>query len=235
MIDGKSVLAIIPARGGSKRLPRKNLMALAGKPLIAWTIEAALKSSLIDYVLVSTDDDEIADVSNEYGAMVPFLRPASLASDSATSNDVILHALDALDEEFDIALLLQPTSPLRGHYHIDEALERLVLKAAEGIVSVTPCEHSPLWANTLPADECMNGFLAAKSNRRSQELAQYYRLNGAIYCFKVESIRRNEGVFFGTKVFSYVLPNECSIDIDSQFDFDFATFVIERSLIGSNE
>lgn len=230
MIDGKSVLAIIPARGGSKRLPRKNVLALAGKPLIAWTIESAVSSKLIDRVVVSTDDDEIANVSTEYGASVPFLRPEHLASDTATSNDVILHALDALDEEFDIVVLLQPTSPLRKQFHIDEALELLISKAGEGIISVTACEHSPLWANTLPSDGEMDGFLDALSNRRSQELPQYYRLNGAIYCFNVGSIRRNEGIFFGKSVFSYVLPSECSVDIDSEYDFDFATFLIERSL-----
>lgn len=225
MIEGRKVLALIPARGGSKRLPRKNVLNLAGKPLIAWTIEAAKKSKYIDKVIVSTDDDEIARVSEECGAEVPFRRPEYLASDTATSNDVVLHAIGALDDQFDVIVILQPTSPLRDDSHIDESLNVLIEKGGEGVVSVTPCEHSPLWSNTLPPDGNMNDFLSELSNRRSQDLPQYYRLNGAIYGFTVESILRNKGVSYNKNVFSYVLPSELSIDIDTKFDFKLAVFM----------
>ena len=126
MINNKRVVAIIPARGGSKRLPRKNVLPLAGKPLIVWSIEAALASVYIDKTIVSTDDAEIAEISRIAGASVPFMRPPELASDTATSADVVMHALDYLDSQNDhyyYSVLLQPTSPLRTNTDIDAALE----------------------------------------------------------------------------------------------------------------
>lgn len=224
MIENKKVLALIPARGGSKRLPRKNVLDLAGKPLIAWTIEAAKKSKYIDRVVVSTDDEEIAAISKTFGADVPFMRPYSLASDTATSNDVILHAINELDEPYDLIIILQPTSPLRNHTHIDESLELLLEKQGEGVVSVTPCEHSPLWSNTLPEDGNMDGFFDKLFHKRSQDLPCYYRLNGAIYCFTIESLMANKGISYNDRVYSYLLPIEYSVDIDTKFDFEFANY-----------
>lgn len=229
MINAKKVLALIPARGGSKRLPRKNVLDLAGKPLIAWTIDAAKKSQYVDRIIVSTDDAEIATISKNYGAMVPFMRPDYLASDTASSNDVILHALQALNEYYDLIVVLQPTSPLRNHSHIDHSLEMLIENNAEGIVSVTPCEHSPLWSNILPDDGCMDNFLNEYSNLRSQDLPQYFRLNGALYSFTSESLLQNSGVVYSKHVYAYVISGEHSVDIDSQLDFDFAEFLIKKS------
>lgn len=222
MIEGKRVLALITARGGSKRLPRKNIIELAGKPLIAWTIEAARKSRYVDSIVVSTDDDEIAQISERFGAQIPFRRPDALASDTASSNEVILHALSVLKNEFDLLVLLQPTSPLRTAKHIDESLEELFLKGAEGVISVAPCEHSPLWSNTLPESGSMNNFIRSNVNTRSQDLDKYYRLNGAVYAFHIESILAQKGIFYSENVYSYIMLAEYSVDIDSELDFKIA-------------
>ncbi|TOA20395.1 CMP-N-acetlyneuraminic acid synthetase, partial [Vibrio parahaemolyticus] len=157
MLDSKKVIAVIPARGGSKRLPGKNTKQLGGKPLIAWSIEAAKKSKYIDRVIISTDCKDIAEVARRYDGDVPFLRPQELAGDTAGTNGVILHVLDQIDESFGYVVLLQPTSPLRSTEDIDQLLESFDEKT-EGVVSVCPCEHSPLWANTLPEDKTMGNF-----------------------------------------------------------------------------
>jgi CMP-N,N'-diacetyllegionaminic acid synthase len=225
MVNGKKVLAIIPARGGSKRLPNKNLMLLGNKPLISWTIEAALLSNYIDRVIVSTDSDEIKLMSESYGADVPFIRPAKLATDEATSSDVILHALQALDTQYDIVLMLQPTSPMRSFIHIDECLESMDIKGAEGVVSVTLCEHSPLWANTFAPDGSLNDFLDVSSNRRSQDLPDFYRLNGAIFCYKTANIISNSGINYKGNIFPYVMDRCSSVDIDTKDDFDYAEYL----------
>lgn len=159
MIDGKKVIALIPARGGgSKRLPRKNVLPLNGKPLIAWSIDAANNCPYIDKVLVSTDDQEIADIALQFGgAEVPELRPEHLASDTAKTESVLIYTLEKFGKGDEILVLLQPTSPLRTTQHINEALELFIEKQALSVVSVTPCEHSPLWSNTLPEDGSMGG------------------------------------------------------------------------------
>lgn len=231
MIDGRKVLALIPARGGSKRLPRKNVLPLCGKPLIAWTIEAALQSQYVDRVIVSTDCDEIATVCRKSGAEVPFVRPSELAEDTSSTNDVILHALDATpDLETDIVVILQPTSPLRTAQHIDESLELLVDKNAKGIVSVSQCEHSPLWANTLPENGQMGTFIKSKIfGKRSQDLPNYYRLNGAIYTFTKESLLSTCGIFYSNDVYAFKMDRGCSVDIDNELDFQVAEVIVKAS------
>ena len=176
-------LAIIPARGWSKRLPKKNILELHEKPLIAYTIESALKSKYINKVVVSSDDDETLEISKSFGAEF-IKRPGELASDTATTFDAIKHTIDNL-EEYEYVVLLQPTSPLRNEKHIDEAIEFLEEKQADAIVSVCEMDHSPLWSNTLPKDGNMNNFLRDEVlNKRSQDLEKYYRLNGAVYICK---------------------------------------------------
>jgi len=226
MINDKKILAIIPARGGSKRLPRKNILPLNGKPLIAWTIEAALQSPYIDKVIVSTDDHQIGEVSEEYGVAVPFYRPAHLSSDTATSIDVVLHVVDKMseaDEYYDIIMLLQPTSPLRQSGHINQACIEFVEKGADGIISVCETEHSPLWCNTLPENNSMTNFLPNEfQNKRSQDLPVYYRLNGAIYISSVDNLKNKKSFIAGNKIFAYVMKAENSIDIDNVIDFKMA-------------
>lgn len=228
MINGKKVIAIIPARGGSKRLPRKNVLPLNGKPLIAWSIDAALESKYVDKVIVSTDCHEIANISTEYGASVPFMRPGSIAGDTATTNSVILHALEQYSNEYDIAVILQPTSPLRIFSDIDNALEMLLSKNADGVVSVCECEHSPLWSNSLPSDGNMGTFIREDiKGKRSQELPSYYRLNGAVYAFTTTALIANQGINYTDSVFSIEMPTLRSVDIDHELDFKIAEALLD--------
>jgi CMP-N,N'-diacetyllegionaminic acid synthase len=233
MINQKKVVAIIPARGGSKRLPGKNLLPLAGKPLIAWSIAAAKESRYVDTVVVSTDDDCIMAVANEFGAETPFRRPAEIASDTATSSAVLLHAIAWLQQNqrpHDIVIMLQPTSPLRSAADIDSALELLMAKNAQGVVSVCACEHSPLWANTLPADGSMGDFLPESiRGLRSQDLPAYYRLNGALYLFNIPSLVRAGGIFYTNDTFAFRMERNSSVDIDTMDDFQLAEFLLGSS------
>ena len=217
----KTFLAIIPARGGSKRLPRKNLLDLCGKPLIAWSIEAALKSKYISKVIVSSDDEEILNIAKEYKA--DFIkRPDELASDTATTFDALKHTLENVGK-YDYVVLLQPTSPLRSEKHIDEAIELLEEKSSDAIISVCEMEHSPLWSNILDENLDMSNFLRDEVlNKRSQDLPKYYRLNGAIYICKTEELLENKGFFIKENIFAFKMNKENSIDIDEEIDFIIA-------------
>ena len=228
MIKNKRVLAVIPARGGSKRLPRKNVLDLAGKPLIAWTIEAGLRSRYVDSVVVSSDDNEILKISRQFGASV-IHRPDILASDTATSFDVIKHSIDNVGGEYDYIVLLQPTSPFRNEKHIDEAIELLVSKNAEAVIAVCEVEHSPLWSNTLGNELSMEGFLPeVDSSKRSQDLEAYYRLNGAIYICERNKLLGQKTFFLKHNIYAYIMERESSIDIDEEIDFQFSSFMMKR-------
>lgn len=228
MLNNKTFLAIIPARGGSKRLPRKNVLDLAGKPLIAWTIEAAKNSKYIDHFIVSTDDQEISDVSKKHGAAV-LTRPAELATDTASSVDVVLHAIEAQNQSYDYVILLQPTSPLRTAQHIDEAIERLFEKNANAVISVCETDHSPLWANTLPEDGNMDNFIREEvKGKRSQDLPTYYRLNGAIYIADIKRLIGEKTLYIKNS-FSYVIEKKYSVDIDQSIDFKLADFILQNA------
>ena len=226
MHKGKAFLAIIPARGGSKRLPRKNLLDLCGRPLIAWTIEAGRESEYVDKVVVTSDDNEILEISEKFGANT-IKRPNELASDTATTFDAIKHVIENT-EKYDYIVLLQPTSPLRNSKHIDEAIELLESKNADAVISVCEMDHSPLWSNTLPEDGSMRHFLRDEIlNKRSQDLEKYYRLNGAIYICQTDKLLENKGFFLKNNVFSYIMDKICSIDIDDEFDFLVASKAME--------
>lgn len=225
MNKDKTFLAIIPARGGSKRLPRKNVLNLCGKPLIAYSIEAGLKSKYISKVIVSSDDEEILQISQNFGADV-IKRPDNLATDTATTFDTIEHAINSL-EKFDYIILLQPTSPLRNEKHIDEAIELLNQRNADAIISVCETEHSPLWCNTLNEDLSMADFLSKELlDKRSQELPKYYRLNGAIYICKTEKFLNNRGFFLENSIIAYMMDKKDSVDIDEEIDFKLAEFCL---------
>ncbi|MFJ5358501.1 cytidylyltransferase domain-containing protein [Pectobacterium sp. CHL-2024] len=221
----KSTLAIIPARGGSKRLPRKNIKILHGKPLIAWTIDAALSAKTVDDVIVSTDDDEIASVARQYGAQVPFIRPASLASDTSTTEDVIRHAVDFMSEKhyYDKVIILQPTSPLRTAENIDEANLFFDSKNANAVVSVTECEHNPNWINGIDDRYSLDGFMEPKTFKKGK----LYRLNGAIYIVKRE-LSPDFSVFYKKGSFAYIMSNKNSVDIDTETDFEYANFLFNK-------
>ena len=227
MYQNKTFVGIIPARGGSKRLPRKNVLDLNGKPLISYSIEAGLNSKYIDKVIVSSDDKEILKISKDYNAET-INRPSKLAEDNSTTFDAINHTLKNINR-YDYVVLLQPTSPLRDEKHIDEAIELLEEKKADAIVSVCEMDHSPLWSNILPKDGNMSNFLRDEVlNRRSQDLEKYYRLNGAIYICKTDKLLEIEGFFLKDNIFSYLMDRESSIDIDEKIDFEIATVLQKR-------
>lgn len=226
MIDGKKVIALIPARAGSKRLPGKNILSLAGKPLLAWTIEAAKKSKYIDDVIVSTDDQATLLVAQEFGACCPELRPKHLSTDEATTQSVLFHVINRFGSDSQVVILLQPTSPLRNEKHIDEALELFNEKEAYSIVSLTPCEHPPEWSNVLPENKSLKGFLKNNGGKRSQEIETSYRLNGAIYIYDIERLLSTNSMEFEKDTYAYIMPNEVSLDIDYKLDFDICEYLI---------
>jgi len=231
MINEKKILAIIPARGGSKRLPKKNVRKLFGQPLISWTIGAAKQSKYIDCLIVSTDDDEIAKISSEYGADVPFMRPQELSTDTATSIDVVNHALKYMmsnNEKYDYVLLLQPTSPLRTNKHIDEAIELLILKSADGIVSVCLHNHLCEWSGVLPDDFSLDNFLQRSNDEeKPQKGEKLHKLNGSIYLMKTADGQSCESCFPTKNGFAYVMDNSCSVDIDTLEDFKLAETILQ--------
>ena len=226
------ILAIVPARSGSKRLPGKNIKVLSGKPLIQWSIESALEIDEISHVMVSTDCQYIADIALGCGAEVPFLRPKELAMDTSSSFAVIKHALDyykGQGEVFDYILLLQPTSPIRNKKHNEQAIELLKVKGADAVVSVCKCEHSPLWSNILPEDMSMEYFIRDTiKDSRSQELPQSYRLNGAIYLAKVSRFYEEGTLFLSSNIYAYLMDNMSSVDIDHELDFLFAEMILNN-------
>ena len=227
MFKNKTFLAIIPARGGSKRLPRKNILDLCGKPLISWSIEAGLKSKYLDKVVVSSDDTEILNISNELKVQV-IKRPDELASDTSTSFDAVKHAIDNL-ESYEYILLLQPTSPLRNENHIDKAIEILEEKNADAVVSVCEMNHNLLLSNTLDDSLSMEGFISDNLlNNRRQDLKKHYRLNGAIYLCKTDKLLKEKSFFLKKNIFAYVMNSNNSIDIDRKEDFELASLYLSQ-------
>ena len=231
MIKGRKILAIIPAREGSKRLPHKNKMELNGKALIEWTIQPVLESGLIDTTLISTDDDDILELVKKYDVVAPFKRPKELADDKASIFEVIVHAIEYFKSKeiyFSHVLLLQPTSPLRNSKDIDKAIQKLNEKT-KSIVSVCETEHSPLWTNVLPSDLSMKDFISEKyKNIRSQDLPLYFRLNGAIYVSEIEYYIKNKG-FFGPDTYACIMPINRSIDIDNKMDFELCKIMMNEN------
>jgi CMP-N,N'-diacetyllegionaminic acid synthase len=225
MYKGKRILAVIAARGGSKGLPRKNIRILAGKPLIVWTIEKALKSSYLDKIIVSTDDREIAEIAKDSGAQVPFLRPSALASDHANSVDVVEHAINFLREKselFDYIALLEPTSPLRKDSDIDRAVEALVNAGdnADSLVSLGKISLEHPWV-AKKIDE--QGFMApfvenAEEVTRRQELKDAFFPYGVIYLSSISSLLRNR-TFYPNRTIPLFIERWQCYEIDDIYDF----------------
>ncbi len=222
--DGRKILALIPARGGSKGIPGKNIRHLAGRPLICWTIDTALATSVLDRIIVTTDDREIAAIARQAGADVPFLRPAELARDETTDMPVYHHALQWLaDEERylpDIVVWLRPTAPLRIPVDIEQAVARLLTTGADWIRSICPVEHHPYWMYRLEDDRLQPfqpGLDTARFPRR-QTLPPVYRLNGAVEVTWCRTILKKQLLYSGD-VRGYIMPPERSIDIDTMIDF----------------
>lgn len=223
-------LAIVPARSGSKGLKDKNIKELGGMPLLAHSVQAALKSGEFSHVMVSTDAQLYADIAITHGAEVPFLRDASSASDVASSWDVVREVLEKYQQmgiTFDTVTLLQPTSPLRTAQDIQQAYALFRERTATSVVAVCEMEHSPLWSNTLPENLSMNGFLSNATNRQRQQLSTYYRINGSIYIVDVKHFLEGKDIY-GPGSFAYVMPAERSIDIDTALDFLIAETVLNN-------
>lgn len=227
------MLAVIPARGGSKGVPGKNIKELAGKPLIAYTIEAGLDSNIFEKVIVSTDCEKIADIAKKNGAEIPFIRPDHLSGDMVSSDDVILHALDFYKQrgvEFSSVCKLQPTSPLRNSEHLKEAYKLFCEKKADFLVSVCECEHSPMWSGVLDGSLSLDNFIPENAKRSCrQELPSFYRLNGAIYMGLTKALYENRS-FLGKNGFAYIMKQEDSIDIDSELDFQYAECILKENM-----
>lgn len=222
-------LAIIPARSGSKGLVDKNIKELAGKPLLAYSIDAALMSNMFQTVMVSTDSSEYASIARKFGAEVPFLRSAATSSDTASSWEVVEEVLNmyrAKGEEFDTLMLLQPTSPLRTARNIREAYQEMSLKNANAIISLCEVDHSPLRCNVLPESLSLDGFRRNESKGKSrQALETYYRFNGAIYLTKVDYFEKNHDIY-REGCYAYVMSKRDSIDIDDEYDFAITEAVL---------
>lgn len=224
------VLGLITARGGSKGIPRKNILPVGGKPLIAWTIEAARAARRLTRVVVSTDDEEIAAVSRQWGAEAPFLRPAAMAGDDSPHVLAVLHALEWLIERErvrpDYLVLLQPTSPLRSPADIDAAIHLAMERRAEAVVSVSETHDHPMLARRIRADGALESFVPCDlAYPRRQDLPKAYALNGAVYVFRVESllVRRALDV---PGALGYVMPADRSLQVDTPWDLRLAELIL---------
>jgi len=223
MIKNRKIIAVIPARGGSKGVPRKNIRELAGKPLIGWTIEEALKSQYIDRLILSSEDDEIIRVAMEFGCDVPFIRPAELALDKTTGIEPALHALHVLPDKYDYVVLLQPTSPLRLVDDIDGCIEMFVKQNANVCVSVSTPAKNPYWMYFLDSKSRLDPVIKAHNTiLLRQNLPEVYMLSGAVYIAKVNWFLKKK-TFITEETIGYVIPPERSVDIDSEYDIEIAS------------
>jgi N-acylneuraminate cytidylyltransferase/CMP-N,N'-diacetyllegionaminic acid synthase len=227
MIDGKEILGIIPARAGSKGLPHKNMKLFCGKPLISWTIEAALTSKYIDKVIVSTDSLEIAKIANQYGELAPFIRPAFLSTDTALSIDVIRHVCEYSKEqyakEFDYISLLEPTSPLRETSDIDNAIFKLNTKNVSSIVGISETEsQNPAFLVKKDTEDFISWYDTSQSiGIRRQEIDPIFYLEGSIYVSERDKLFE-ENSFYHDETIGYIMSKDKSLEIDDEFDFIMA-------------
>lgn len=226
------MLAIIPARSGSKGLPGKNIKSFNGKPLIQYTIEAACNSKYIDNVIVSTDDKEIARISKNAGAQIPFLRPAELAGDDSSAVDVYLHAVDFMMKKtktkIDKFIVLLGTAPLRTSEHIDEACQLFFQKKADTLVSMKEAETPLSWYYCKNEEGYVCNADLANSNinmmANRQKNSTYYVPNGAIYILDY-SILKEQRTYYTENTVAYIMESKHSIDIDNQLDFEIAEYI----------
>lgn len=227
MHEGKRVIGVITARGGSRGLPRKNILPLAGKPLISWTIQAARHSATVDRVLLSTDDEEIAHVARAAGCDVPFLRPAELARDDTPGEAPLLHVLDQV-EGFDYAVLLQPTSPLRTAQDIDACVRLCIDSGAASACSVCEADNHPAWCFEIKSGKLSAWAGEQNIPSRRQLLSSVYSLNGAVYVVDVDRFRQTRKLI-DDQTIAHVMPRSRSVDIDTAFDLKLCEFLLESN------
>tara|TARA_B100000809_G_scaffold238426_1_gene259186 strand:- start:677 stop:1354 length:678 start_codon:yes stop_codon:yes gene_type:complete len=223
------MIAIIPARSGSKGLPNKNILELNGKPLIAYTIEAAINAKYISEVIISTDDPQIAKMAEKYGAKTYFLRPKELATDDALAVDNYIYTINKLNEEFDFNIIdfivLQPTSPLRISQDIDDAIELFKKVNADSIISYTEENHPISWHKYITDDNLLVDVIKDDIKNRQDYKKSFYP-NGAIYIFKIELI--NQRKYFSNNTQAFIMPKNRSIDIDYKEDFEYVEFLLNK-------
>ncbi len=230
MIGEKKILAVIPARGGSKGVPRKNIRELAGKPLIAWTIEAAKKSKYIDRLILSSEDPEIIEVAKSYGCEVPFVRANELAQDDTPGIEVVLDAVQRCPG-YTHVLLLQPTSPFRTHKHIDDLIEEFNQAKINCIVSVTKPDKHPMWSFLMTDDNSLTPFYDYDIPLNRQALPPAYVLNGAFYLAGINWLIKKR-TFLSKESYGFVMSQDISLDIDTEIDFKFCEFLMKNELSG---
>lgn len=222
--DGMRILGLIPARGGSKGVPRKNIRCLSGKPLLAYTAEAALSSNRLSRIVLSTEDAEIAEVGRECGLEVPFMRPSALATDITPTLPVVMHALKELEklgDKFDAVCLLQPTNPLRRAEDIDNCIELFERSAADCVISVrpVPAEYNPKWVYWQDADGKLSISTGdAEPIRRRQDLPEAYHRDGSVYLTRTDIIIDRQSLY-GENILGYEMPAEFSVNIDTEEDW----------------
>lgn len=231
MTMSPGVLAVVPARAGSKRLPNKNVLLLGGQPLIAWTIRAAIEAHVFDEVLVSTDDATIAEIAIRFGASVPWLRPAELATDTATSIDVLLHAVDRVDPDgtrLRHVALLQPTSPFRTAATIAAGVRQYLAGSGAPVVAVSPARTHPDLCFRLDTGGRISKYIPERTgvSLRTQDLSPAFEVNGALYVASVVYLRGHR-TFFGPDATAMVIQSRTeSIDIDDDWDWQLAQWAI---------
>lgn len=229
MYKDKKILAIIPARGGSKGIKNKNIVDLCDRPLISYSIATALESKYIDKVVISTDSEEIAEVARRYDAEVPFLRPKELASDTAKTIDAVMHCIESLEEigqNYDYLVLLQPTQPLRQTYHIDEAIELLINKGEDSLISVRKVIDHPILIRTIDKEGRAVNLLHQSSTQRRQDFKEYYKVNGSIYINKIDQL--NYETSLNDNKLCYIMEDKYDIDIDEHFDLSIAELKLKN-------
>ena len=227
-------LALVPARGGSKTIPKKNIAPVGGQPLIGWTLATALSAPGLDRVVVSTDDPEIADVARAWGAEAPFLRPAAISQDDTPGMAPVLHAIQWLDEHEDYRpdylMLLQPTSPLRTVADITAALHLAQKRDADAVLSVVQPKHHPYWMKGVDAAGRLQDLGFYPPVNRRQDLPPVLAINGAIYLARCTVLLERE-TWYTEKTYAYVMPPERSLDIDTPWDLYLADLALkERSM-----
>lgn len=237
--DMRSIVGLIPARGGSKEIPRKNIKLIAGKPLIAWTIETALQSDHLSRVIVSTDDQEIARIARNYGAEVPFMRPAELAQDESSSVSVALHAIRWLQKNEDLDMeylaLLQPTSPLRNVSDIDGTIKLAYDKVADGVTTIVETHAHPYLTRRIGENGILKEFIMCDiSYPRRQSLPTAYLLNGAVYVNRCNSLL-SEQTFYPKKMYGYIMPQERSLQVDSNFDLYLIDLILSNNICAKSK
>ena len=231
MYQNNKILALIPARGGSKGIKKKNIIEINGLPLIAYTLKESQNSRYLDRTIVSTEDLEIKEVVEKYGGEVPFLRPIELAQDHSKTIDCIVYSIDMLKklgEEYDYVMILQCTTPLRKACHIDESIEKIINSTERSLVSVSEVEEHPILMRTLNTDGSLSNLLNKNSTMRRQDFPKVYKVDGAIYIQKIDE-NFNENISLNDGKLAYIMDRKYTVDIDEYLDIAKVEFYLKES------